>query len=77
MATIYIGFVIQPGIEADAFISNAKKLINKYTRYKLCCSKDDVILFEDLEISLAAEPHTLDNQVQPEVRSDISQGSSS
>jgi hypothetical protein len=57
MATIFVGFVIQPGINADAFVSSIEELLSQYTRYKLCCSKDDTISFGDVEVSLASPAH--------------------
>ena len=55
MATIFIGFIIQPDIKSGEFISDAEKLINQYKRYELRCSKDDVILLGDIEVSLTGE----------------------
>lgn len=57
MAAIFIGFVIQPGIEADAFVSDAEEILKQYTRFKLCCSANGVISFGDIEVSLAGRLH--------------------
>lgn len=51
--TFFIGFIIQPGINADAFISNIKKQLNQFKRYKLCWSSNNEILFGDIKISFA------------------------
>jgi hypothetical protein len=53
MTTIFIGFIIQPGINAKAFISDVEALLDQYTRYKLCCSVGDAISFGDIEVSWA------------------------
>jgi len=57
MHTIYVGFVTQPGIEADGFISDAEKLLEEHPRYKLCRSTNDVISLGDIDVSLAGPVH--------------------
>ncbi len=57
MATIFIGFVIQPDITADAFVSGVEELLDQYTRYKLCYSTNNAISFGDVEVSLASPAH--------------------
>lgn len=57
MSTIFIGFVIQSGINAEGFVSDAEELLNQYTRYKLCCSANDAISFGDIEVSFAGPAH--------------------
>ncbi len=49
---IYIGFVIQLGVEAEDFIASAKTLIIQYSRYELCQTIDGVISIGDVEVSL-------------------------
>jgi len=57
MSTMYIGFVVNPAIDTERFVTEAESLIAKHKRYKLSCSSDDTIVFGDIEIALSGPAH--------------------
>lgn len=52
MKTIFVGFIIDPSINADAFKEKAKAIAAPYGRYHLSYSNDDTLKFGDLLVGL-------------------------
>lgn len=53
MSKVFIGFIVNPQIDASDFLSKAEELIHQHDRYKLSLSSADSISFDDITISLS------------------------
>ena len=53
MSTIFVGFIINPQLDASEFLHKAEKLIQEYDRYKLSLNSKDSILFDDIPVKLS------------------------
>jgi len=56
-STMYIGFVVNPALNSEQFITEAESLIAEYERYKVSCSREGMISFGDIEIALNEPAH--------------------
>jgi hypothetical protein len=52
MSHIYIGFIINSGIDISDFIKNAESMVSKYHRFSLTYNKNSEILFGDIKVNL-------------------------
>lgn len=57
MSTVFIGFVVNPQIDASEFLFKAEELVQQYDRYKLSLSSEDSISFGDSIVHLAIPGH--------------------
>ena len=53
MSTIFVGFIIDPKLNRDEFITKAKELVHQYDRYKLTLNSEDSISFKDISVELS------------------------
>jgi len=57
MSTIFVGFIINPQLDASELLSKAEELVEPYDRYKLSFNIEDSISFGDITLSLATTVH--------------------
>ena len=53
MSTIFVGFIVDPQLSTDEFITKAKDLVHQYDRYELILNSEDSISFKDISVELS------------------------
>ncbi len=57
LSNIYFGFIVNPNVNMENFISKAEELIHQSKRFTLTISAGDTIVINDLTIDLSTEKH--------------------